>query len=79
MRAASRLHCRSPCAALHGASEAANRDTVYVGGIREDLPPDGGLNLWIVADDANQAAAISYLPILEALSSGARALASRAI
>jgi aspartate-semialdehyde dehydrogenase len=60
-------------------TEAANRDTVYVGGIREDLPPDGGLNLWIVADDANQAAAIGHLPILEALSSGARALASRAI
>ena len=60
-------------------TEAANRDTVCVGRIREDLPPNGGLNLWIVVEDAYQAVAISVLPALEALSFRAQALASRAI
>jgi aspartate-semialdehyde dehydrogenase len=49
------------------ATEAANRDTVYVGRIREDLAPDGGLNLWIVADNVRKGAATNIVQIAEAL------------
>jgi aspartate-semialdehyde dehydrogenase len=49
------------------ATEAANRDTVYVGRIREDLAPDRGLNLWVVADNVRKGAATNSLQIAEAL------------
>ena len=49
------------------ATEAANRDTVYVGRIREYLAPDRGLNLWIVADNVRKGAATNSVQILEAL------------
>jgi len=49
------------------ATEAANRDTVYVGRIREDLVPDRGLNLWIVADNVRKGAALNSVLIAEAL------------
>jgi aspartate-semialdehyde dehydrogenase len=49
------------------ATEAANRDTVYVGRIREDLAPDRGLNLWIVADNVRRGAALNSVQIAEAL------------
>jgi aspartate-semialdehyde dehydrogenase len=49
------------------ATEAANRDTVYVGRIREDLVPDRGLNLWIVADNVRKGAATNSVQIAEAL------------
>jgi aspartate-semialdehyde dehydrogenase len=49
------------------ASEAANRDTVYVGRIREYLAPDRGLNLWIVADNTRKGAATNSIQIAEAL------------
>jgi aspartate-semialdehyde dehydrogenase len=49
------------------ATEAANRDTVYVGRIREDLAPDRGLNLWIVADNVHQGAANNSVQIAQAL------------
>jgi aspartate-semialdehyde dehydrogenase len=49
------------------ATEAANRDTVYVGRIREDLAPDRGLNLWIVADNVRKGAATNTVQIAEAL------------
>ena len=48
-------------------TEAANRDTVYVGRIREDLAPDRGLNLWIVADNVRKGAATNTVQIAEAL------------
>ena len=48
-------------------TEAANRDTVYVGRIREDLGPDRGLNLWIVADNVRKGAATNSVQIAEAL------------
>jgi aspartate-semialdehyde dehydrogenase len=48
-------------------TEAANRDTVYVGRIREDLAPDRGLNLWIVADNLRKGAATNSVQIAEAL------------
>jgi aspartate-semialdehyde dehydrogenase len=49
------------------ATEALNRDTVYVGRIREDLAPDRGLNLWIVADNVRRGAATNSVQIAEAL------------
>ena len=49
------------------ATEAANRDTVYVGRIREYLPPYRGLNLWIVADNVRKGAATNSVQIAEAL------------
>jgi aspartate-semialdehyde dehydrogenase len=49
------------------ATEAANRDTVYVGRIREDLSSDRGLNLWIVADNIRKGAATNSVQIAEAL------------
>ena len=49
------------------ATEAANRDTVYVGRIRDYLAPDRGLNLWIVADNVRKGAATNSVQIAEAL------------
>ncbi|HEX6509511.1 MAG TPA: aspartate-semialdehyde dehydrogenase [Chloroflexota bacterium] len=49
------------------ATEAANRDTVYVGRIREDLSFDRGLNLWIVADNVRKGAATNSVQIAEIL------------
>ena len=49
------------------ASEAANRDTVYVGRIREDLSSDRGLNLWVVADNVRKGAATNSVQIAEIL------------
>jgi len=48
------------------ATEAAKRDTVYVGRIREYLAPDRGLNLWIVADNVRKGAATNSVQIAEA-------------
>ena len=39
---------RKPGGYPTAATEAANRDTVYVGRIREDISSDRGLNLWVV-------------------------------
>jgi aspartate-semialdehyde dehydrogenase len=49
------------------ATEAANCDTVYVGRIREDLAPDRGLNLWVVADNVRKGAATNSVQIAETL------------
>ena len=49
------------------ATEAANRDTVYVGRIREDLSTDRGLNLWVVADNVRKGAATNSIQIAELL------------
>lgn len=49
------------------ATEAANRDTVYVGRIRQDLATDRGLNLWVVADNVRKGAATNSVQIAEIL------------
>jgi aspartate-semialdehyde dehydrogenase len=49
------------------ATEAANRDTVYVGRIREDISIDRGLNLWLVADNVRKGAATNSIQIAEIL------------
>jgi aspartate-semialdehyde dehydrogenase len=52
-----------PTAAL----EAVNRDTVFVGRIREDISVEHGLNLWIVADNVRKGAATNSVQIAEIL------------
>src|SRR5690606_205240 len=49
------------------AIEAANRDTVYVGRIREDISSERGLNLWVVADNVRKGAATNSVQIAEIL------------
>ena len=49
------------------ATEAANRDTVYVGRIREDMSSECGLDLWIVADNVRKGAATNSVQIAEIL------------
>ncbi|MBK7250145.1 MAG: aspartate-semialdehyde dehydrogenase [Gammaproteobacteria bacterium] len=49
------------------ATEAANRDTVYVGRIRDDISYDRGLDLWIVADNVRKGAATNSVQIAEIL------------
>jgi aspartate-semialdehyde dehydrogenase len=49
------------------ATEAANRDTVYVGRIRQDRSTDRGLNLWVVADNVRKGAATNSVQIAEIL------------
>jgi aspartate-semialdehyde dehydrogenase len=53
------------------ATEAANRDTVYVGRIREDSSAERGLNLWVVADNVRKGAATNSVQIAEALAARA--------
>ena len=48
-------------------TEAANHDTVYVGRIREDIPHERGLNLWVVADNIRKGAASNAIQIAEIL------------
>jgi aspartate-semialdehyde dehydrogenase len=47
--------------------EAAGKDLVYVGRIREDESVDNGLNLWIVADNLRKGAALNAVQIAEIL------------
>ena len=65
------LDDRRPGGYPTAATEAANRDTVYVGRIREDLSSDRGLNLWVVADNVRKGAATNSVQIAEALAARA--------
>jgi aspartate-semialdehyde dehydrogenase len=47
--------------------EAAGRDPVYVGRIREDISHPRGLNLWIVADNIRKGAALNAVQVAELL------------
>jgi aspartate-semialdehyde dehydrogenase len=58
---------RKPGGYPTAATEAANRDTVYVGRIREDISSDRGLNLWIVSDNVRKGAATNSVQIAEIL------------
>ncbi len=49
------------------ASDAAGKDPVYVGRIREDISCEKGLNLWIVADNLRKGAALNAIQIAEHL------------
>jgi aspartate-semialdehyde dehydrogenase len=47
--------------------DAAGKDDVYVGRIREDISHEKGLNLWIVADNLRKGAALNAFQIAEHL------------
>lgn len=49
------------------ASDAAGRDAVYVGRIREDISSPRGLNLWVVSDNIRKGAALNSIQIAERL------------
>jgi aspartate-semialdehyde dehydrogenase len=61
------LDDRQPGGYPTAATEAANRDTVYVGRIRQDRSTDLGLNLWVVADNVRKGAATNSIQIAEIL------------
>jgi len=48
-------------------TEAANKDPVYVGRIREDISHPRGLNMWVVADNVRKGAALNSVQIAEML------------
>jgi aspartate-semialdehyde dehydrogenase len=47
--------------------DAAGKDFVYVGRVREDLSHPKGLNLWVVADNLRKGAALNSIQIAEAM------------
>ena len=49
------------------ATEAAHRDAVFVGRLRNDISHDRGLNMWIVADNVRKGAALNSVQIAEYL------------
>ena len=48
-------------------TEAAGKDAVYVGRIREDISHPKGLDLWVVADNVRKGAALNSVQIAELL------------
>ncbi|NOZ52104.1 MAG: aspartate-semialdehyde dehydrogenase [Gammaproteobacteria bacterium] len=48
-------------------TEAAGKDPVYVGRIREDISHPRGLNFWVVADNVRKGAALNSVQIAEIL------------
>jgi len=48
-------------------SDAAGKDPVFVGRIREDISHPRGLNLWVVADNVRKGAALNSVQIAECL------------
>ena len=48
-------------------TEAAGKDAVYVGRIREDISHPRGLNLWVVSDNVRKGAALNSIQIAELL------------
>ena len=61
------LDDRTPGGYPTAATEAAGRDNVYVGRIRDDISHPLGLNLWVVADNIRKGAALNSLQIAEVL------------
>lgn len=49
------------------AVDAAGKDDVYVGRIRDDASIENGLNLWVVADNLRKGAALNTIQIAENL------------
>lgn len=48
-------------------TEAAHRDKVYVGRIREDISCERGISMWVVADNIRKGAALNSIQIAEIL------------
>jgi len=61
------LDRREPGGYPTAVTEAAGRDPVYVGRIREDISHPRGLNLWVVADNVRKGAALNSVQIAELL------------
>ena len=51
-------------------TEAADRDPVFVGRIREDISIENGICLWVVADNIRKGAALNSIQIAELLYPG---------
>ena len=49
------------------ARDAAGKDNVFVGRVREDISCDRGLDLWIVADNLRKGAALNAIQIANQL------------
>ncbi len=49
------------------ATEAAGKDSVFVGRIREDISHPRGLNMWVVADNVRKGAALNSIQIAKIL------------
>ena len=47
------------------ATDAAGKDEVFVGRIREDESIDNGINMWIVSDNIRKGAALNAIQIAE--------------
>jgi len=47
--------------------DAAGKDEVFVGRIREDRSITNGLNLWLVSDNLRKGAALNAVQIAEAV------------
>jgi len=47
--------------------DAAGKDAVFVGRIREDISHPRGLNLWVVADNIRKGAALNAVQVAELL------------
>lgn len=58
---------RAPGGYPTAVSQGANRDSVFVGRIREDISHPRGLNLWVVADNVRKGAALNSVQIAETL------------
>jgi len=70
------LNCASGVVVIDGqnpgdyptaATDAAHRDAVFVGRIREDVSHPRGLNLWVVSDNVRKGAALNSVQIAEIL------------
>ncbi|RMD79533.1 MAG: aspartate-semialdehyde dehydrogenase [Gammaproteobacteria bacterium] len=61
------LDRREPGGYPTAVTEAAGKDPVFVGRIREDLSHPRGLDLWIVADNVRKGAALNSVQIAELL------------
>ena len=48
-------------------TDAANKDDVFVGRIREDISHDRGLNMWVVSDNVRKGGALNSIQIAEYL------------
>jgi aspartate-semialdehyde dehydrogenase len=61
------IDTRKPGGYPTAVTEAAQRDPVFVGRIREDLSHERGLDLWVVADNVRKGAALNSVQIAEVL------------
>lgn len=61
------LDDRQPGGYPTAVTEAANRDDVFVGRIRDDISHPRGLNMWVVSDNVRKGAALNSVQIAELL------------